>query len=67
MSYLKIGNQYVNMDRVEHVAPDERLGVAGVLFLYTSDHTIRITDKDEQAAVLLWLDRNSTNALAQIA
>jgi len=59
MDFIQVGQQYINMSQVHHAEQDDRFPEI-VLYLYTSDHTIRITDPDERNAVLGWLRRNST-------
>jgi len=64
MQFIKVGNQYINMAQVHQVDENESLG-GNTLYVYTSDHTIRITEPEERAAVLAWLGRNSINVVAR--
>jgi hypothetical protein len=70
MQFIKVGTQYINMAQVHQVETDQvdlddldvRLPIV-TLYLYTSDHTIRITGDAERAAVLAWLDAQSSDVL----
>lgn len=62
MNFIKVGDQYINMAQVHSAEMKDRGGLI-TLYLYTSDHTIHITDATERQAVLAWLDRNSTQVV----
>lgn len=64
MQFIKINERYVNMAQVHEIEVDTTPGI-NTIYLYTSDHTIRVVDPTEQRALLAWLGRNSVNILTR--
>ena len=52
MDFIQVGQQYINMSQVHHAEQDDRFPEI-VLYLYTSDHTIRITESVDTTRDLL--------------
>jgi hypothetical protein len=66
MKFIKVGDQHINMDQVHSVDSRVEAGAMSGIYLYTSNHTVRITDPAEQEQVLRWLERNSADVMTQL-